>query len=198
MERLVTTSEAAKILNLSLQGVHYRIKSNQLNSIKKNGKVFVYVDESDINKLNSNNLHNENEINSLLILKDEQIELLKTVIKWHKKQYKKELIRLQKSHNELKDVFQSEIKLLQDAFAEMKKIYQQHISYHSKNQIPINKDDELISLKDFILLVKKYSDNNLDIKKTIIDKIKQKDDRFVYDKEKKEIFVHKSYFLDLV
>ena len=41
MERLVTTSEAAQILGLSLQGVHYRIKKEQLKSIKKDGKTFV-------------------------------------------------------------------------------------------------------------------------------------------------------------
>ena len=29
MERLVTTSQAAEILGLSLQGIHYRIKKNQ-------------------------------------------------------------------------------------------------------------------------------------------------------------------------
>ena len=41
MERLVTTSQAAEILGLSLQGIHYRIKKDQLKSIKKDGKTFV-------------------------------------------------------------------------------------------------------------------------------------------------------------
>ena len=40
MERLVTTSQAAEILGLSLQGIHYRIKKNQLKSLKKDGKTF--------------------------------------------------------------------------------------------------------------------------------------------------------------
>ena len=45
MERLVTTSQAAEILGLSLQGIHYRIKKNQLKSIKKDGKTFVYIND---------------------------------------------------------------------------------------------------------------------------------------------------------
>ena len=55
MERLVTTSEAAEILGLSLQGIHYRIKKNQLKSEKKDGKVFVYVEDTKrINKKDEN------------------------------------------------------------------------------------------------------------------------------------------------
>ena len=46
MERLVTTAQAAEILGLSLQGIHYRIKKNQLKSLKKDGKVYVYVDDT--------------------------------------------------------------------------------------------------------------------------------------------------------
>ncbi len=45
MERLVTTSQAAEILGLSLQGIHYRIKKDQLKSIKKDGKTFVYISD---------------------------------------------------------------------------------------------------------------------------------------------------------
>ena len=43
MERLVTTSQAAEILGLSLQGIHYRIKKDQLKSIKKDGKILIYL-----------------------------------------------------------------------------------------------------------------------------------------------------------
>ena len=50
MERLVTTSQAAEILGLSLQGIHYRIKKEQLKSIKKDGKTFVYIND-EINRL---------------------------------------------------------------------------------------------------------------------------------------------------
>ena len=38
-------SQAAEILGLSLQGIHYRIKKEQLKSIKKDGKTFVYINE---------------------------------------------------------------------------------------------------------------------------------------------------------
>ncbi len=191
MERLVTTSEAAKILNLSLQGIHYRIKNNSLKSIKQSGKTYVYIDEKEL-------IHKEeqnSETSSIIKLKDEQIELLKKVIKWHKKQYKKELLRLQNAHNDLKEVMKSEIKLLQDAFFEMRKIYQNQIPTKKLN---VDESDKYIPLKDFIILVKKHGNKNIDIKKMIVDKIKQKDDKFVYNKDKKEIYVHKSYFLDLL
>ena len=55
MQRLVTTSEASEILGISLQGVHYRIKKNQLKSEKKDGKLFVYIDEQTIK--NSSNCY---------------------------------------------------------------------------------------------------------------------------------------------
>ena len=45
---MVTTSEASEILGISLQGIHYRIKRNQLKSEKKDGKIFVYIDEETI------------------------------------------------------------------------------------------------------------------------------------------------------
>jgi len=190
LERLVSTAEAAKILNLSLQGVHYRIKNNQLNFTKKNGKTYVYIKEEDINETAVSNTQD-----SLISVKDEQIKLLRKVVKWHKKQYKQEIIRLQFAHTELKEALQSEIKLLQDAFWEMKKIYQHQISF---NQQKTDDNEELISLKDFILLFKKYSEKDIDVKKIIIQRLKQKDNRFVYDKNKKEIFINKSYFLDLL
>ena len=191
MERLVTTGEAAKILNLSLQGIHYRIKNNSLKSIKQNGKTYVYIDEKEL-------VHKEettSETSTIIKLKDEQIELLKKVIKWHKKQYKKELLRLQNAHNDLKEVMKSEIKLLQDAFFEMRKIYQNQIP---TKKINVDDNDKYIPLKDFIILLKKHGNKNIDIKKMVVDKIKQKDDKFVYNKDKKEIYVHKSYFLDLL
>ena len=45
MERLVTTAQAAELLNISLQGVHYRIKSKKLKSIKQGNKTFVYIED---------------------------------------------------------------------------------------------------------------------------------------------------------
>ena len=45
MERLVTTSQAAEILGISLQGIHYRIKNKKLKSIKEGGKTYVYISQ---------------------------------------------------------------------------------------------------------------------------------------------------------
>ena len=90
MERLVTTSQAAEILGLSLQGIHYRIKKEQLKSIKKDGKTFVYINDDmttfqttqktkvEAPKISTNNT------NAIIEVKNEQIELLKKSIKWMK------------------------------------------------------------------------------------------------------------------
>ena len=48
MKKLVSSSDAAKLLGLSLQGIHYRIKKGQMESMKKDGKTYVYIDESEI------------------------------------------------------------------------------------------------------------------------------------------------------
>ena len=65
LERLVTTTQAAQLLGLSLQGVHYRIKKNQLKSIKKTGKIFVYIDDKLIDELliktNNKNIKHKNQ-----------------------------------------------------------------------------------------------------------------------------------------
>ena len=87
MERLVTTSQAAEILGLSLQGIHYRIKKNQLKSIKKDGKTFVYIND-DIKfedtiqktKVETSKISHDNN-QSIINIKNEQIELLKKSIK---------------------------------------------------------------------------------------------------------------------
>ena len=81
MERLVTTSQAATILNLSLQGIHYRIKNNQLRSIKKDNKTYVYIpkelQEGVYNKKSDNNistLYDTLNIDKLIESKNEQIK----------------------------------------------------------------------------------------------------------------------------
>lgn len=80
MERLVTTSQAAQILGLSLQGVHYRIKNNQLKSIKKSGKTYVYISEHVQDKSNIDEKPVEIiEIREIIKVKDEQISLLKKI-----------------------------------------------------------------------------------------------------------------------
>lgn len=54
MRRLVSSSEAAEILGLSLQGVHYRIKKGQLKSMKKDGKTYVYVEKEQVDEFHNN------------------------------------------------------------------------------------------------------------------------------------------------
>ena len=90
MENLVSSSEAAKILGISVQGIHYRIKQGKLKSEKKDGKILVYMD--DIKKSS----------------KDEQILLLKKSLKLMENQFKDDINRLE-----------NEINLLQLAFNEM-------------------------------------------------------------------------------
>ena len=130
MERLVSTVEAAEILGLSLQGIHYRIKKNQLKSVKQDGKVFVYIDEN-IKQVNSNqNIQNttiQSSFDKLIESKDEQITLLKKSIKWMRRQYISEIERLEKNQKRIIEVFNSEIKLLQSAFNEMRAIYKPQI-----------------------------------------------------------------------
>ena len=89
MERLVTTSQAAEILGLSLQGIHYRIKKEQLKSIKKDGKTFVYIDDKEI-KVEAPQTQTKTEsstskqasfdsIQAVIDVKNEQIDLFEFV-----------------------------------------------------------------------------------------------------------------------
>lgn len=222
MERLVTTSQAAVILGLSVQGIHYRIKKNQLKSIKKSGKTFVYITQemekeasykthqSKVEASNSSIQNDEKSTQAILDVKDEQIVLLKDSMKWMKKQYKSEINRLEKNQKRIIKVFNSEIKLLQSAFNEMRTIY--------KNQPMINQSDktkptkqenkskdketsnstELITLKEFSIIMKKYNKSEKDIKIIIFNAIKNGDERFIYNKKDKTILIIKSDFEDLV
>ncbi len=120
LQRLVTTSEASEILGISLQGIHYRIKRNQLKSEKKDGKLFVYIDEQTIkNSLNETKQNNQEAIFERVIQsKDEQIEILKKSIKWMKNQHFMEIKRLEKNQkNEKKNEFIT----LQDFFIILKR-----------------------------------------------------------------------------
>lgn len=197
MNKLVSTTQAAKILGLSLQGVHYRIKNNKLNSIQKDGKTFVYVDESlesKEEKTNQNFINNKIVENNNLLLKekDKQIKLLKKSIKWMDKQYKSEIHRLEMNQNKIIEVFNSEIKLLQSAFNEMRSIYQ------IENNKTVSNEQELITVKDFFILMKKYGKTNNQIKLIIIDALKSKDSRFIYNKDEKTILILKNKFEDLI
>lgn len=199
MERLVTTAQAAQILGLSLQGVHYRIKKNQLKSIKKAGKTFVYISDQVEDKSEVQVELKEVQVdmvNELVKAKDEQIITLKKSIKWMRKQYVSEIGRLENNQKRIIKVFNREIELLQSAFNEMRSIYKPQI---------INKVDEIIeekqkfiSLQDFTLYLKKHNKNERDIKIIIFKSIQKKDRRFIYNKRDKKLLILNEDFSDLI
>jgi hypothetical protein len=207
LERLVTTSEAAQILGLSLQGVHYRIKKEQLKSIKKDGKTFVYVDdaqkyieqEATTVKVKEQTIKQNYVDNSQAIIdvKNEQIELLKKSMKWMKKQYISEIFRLEKNQKKIIEVFNSEIKLLQSAFNEMRSIYKPQIQQEIKNKTEKESKD-FIMVKDFFILMKRYNKTEQEIKLMIFNGIKTGDRRFVYNKIEKKLLILNSDFIDLI
>lgn len=200
MERLVTTTQAAQVLGLSLQGIHYRIKNNQLKSIKQSGKIFVYITEqmehnspnNTINKKENNN----SDISLIIEVKDEQIALLKKSNKWMKKQYISEINRLERNQKNMMSVLNSEIKLLQSAFNEMRSIYKPQIENLKKSENI--KDVKFISLKDFLFFMKKNNKSQNDIKTIILDAIKENDERFIYNKNDKKLLILDSNFEDLL
>jgi hypothetical protein len=176
LERLVTTSQAAEILGLSLQGVHYRIKKEQLKSVKKDGKTFVYVDDEQNTSHNFSNVKVENSkqnnfdnFQSVIDVKNEQIEILKKSMKWMKKQYISEIFRLEKNQNKIIEVFNSEISLLQSAFNEMRSIYKPQIEQNIKTE---KQSHDLIKVKDFFILMKRYNKTENEIKAMIFNAIK--------------------------
>jgi hypothetical protein len=156
LKKLISSSEAADILGLSLQGIHYRIKKGQLESLKKDGKTYVYIDKDLIQKNTPNNQQTPTQAKSnqtntkqdrnntqqaqpnildqfqqlALKSKDEQIAILKHTIKLIRKQYKSEIGRLDRNHKQTLEVFQSEVELLKSAFSEMKNIYQ--LEHHKR------------------------------------------------------------------
>ena len=202
MERLVTTSQAAEILGLSLQGVHYRIKKEQLKSVKKDGKTFVYVDDEQNTSHNFSNVKVENSkqnnfdnFQSVIDVKNEQIEILKKSMKWMKKQYISEIFRLEKNQNKIIEVFNSEISLLQSAFNEMRSIYKPQIEQNIKTE---KQSHDLIKVKDFFILMKRYNKTENEIKAMIFDAIKSGDKRFIYNKVEKKLLILDDDFRDLI
>lgn len=208
MERLVTTSEAAQILGLSLQGVHYRIKKEQLKSVKKDGKTFVFVDDAQVHieqeatttkvkeptSIKQNYTDNSQ---AIIDVKNEQIELLKKSMKWMKKQYISEIFRLEKNQKKIIEVFNSEIKLLQSAFNEMRSIYKPQIQQEIKNKTEKESKD-FIMVKDFFILMKRYNKTEQEIKLMIFNGIKTGDRRFIYNKVEKKLLILNSDFIDLI
>lgn len=201
MERLVTTSEAAQLLGLSLQGVHYRIKSGQLKSLKQGGKTFVYVteffqqDAKEASKNESNDIR-DNQINerieTIVKSKDEQISLLKQSMGFIKEQYQNEIRRLEKNQKRIIKVFNSEIKLLQSAFNEMRSIY--------KPQLTSSGDSSLrfIPMNEFFLFLKQNKKSDDEIKMVILSCIKRKDPRFIYNKKTKKVLIVNTDYSDLI
>jgi hypothetical protein len=204
LERLVTTTQAAQILGLSLQGVHYRIKNNQLKSIKKSGKTYVYISEhvedksSDV-KVEVTEVQNGNK--ELIKAKDEQIELLKSSIKWMKKQYISEIKRLEKNQKRIIGVFNREIELLQSAFNEMRSVYKPQLEIkkeQSNNNHNIDEKDRFIPIQELTLYFKRNHKSDKDIKLIILKAIKDRDPRFIYNKKEKKLLILNEDFSDLL
>lgn len=196
LEKLVSSSEAAKILGLSLQGVHYRIRQGKLKSKKTDGKIFVYLDNTIIkNKQTSKNTDNTD---TVIAIKNEQIIFLKKSLKWVKNQYKSEIQRLEKNQDKMTEVFQSEISLLQVAFNEMRNIYKLD---HKQNKQEDTKDNiafNMMDIKDFFIYMKQNHKSDMEIKSMILERIKQGDKRFIFNKQTKEVMIYKSDFIDLI
>lgn len=205
MERLVSTSEAAQILGLSLQGVHYRIKNGQLKSLKQGGKTFVYVTEffQNQNKNEQESKQSQQETNKeffnesikqIILGKDEQISLLKESINFIKDQYQNEVKRLEKNQKRVIRVFNSEIELLQSAFNEMRSIYKPKIQAPKPQQ----NGKKFISMNDFFLFLKQENKSDDEIKILILNAIKQKDSRFIYNKKSKKVLILNEDYSDLI
>ncbi len=193
MERLVTSSQAAQILGLSLQGIHYRIKNNQLKSLKRNGKIYVYISDYLQEQTKKDDVKTV-DVNKIIEVKDEQISLLKESISWMKNQYQDEINRIEKNQKRIIKVFNNEVKLLQSAFNEMRSIYQ----IEQKENKSENFDFEFMSVKDFFIFMKKHKKNDIQIKHLILNRIKNKDKRFIFDKNSKELKIFNCDYSDLL
>ena len=198
MERLVSTAEAAEILGLSLQGIHYRIKKNQLKSVKQDGKVFVYITDEkpqfNTNQITQNTINIQSSFDKILESKDEQISLLKKSIKWMRRQYISEIERLEKNQKRIIEVFNSEIKLLQSAFNEMRAIYKPQI----EDKKECEKSSEFITIKEFFAILKRANKSEIEIKCIIFNAIKKGDKRFIYNKIDKKLLILNDSFEDLI
>lgn len=199
MLTLLSTNEAASKLGISVQGVHYRIKTKKLKSIVKDGKTFVYVELDDTPQENpqpKNELHQE-----LIKVKDEQISLLKRAIRWMGFQHKQEIERMEQTNNKLIDVFKSEVELLQRAYNEMQTLYrtQSIISYKNQEKTPPQKQpSSTISIEEFFLLMKRKGKNTKEIKQILFNSIKYGDKRFDYSPFNKKITIANDDFKDIL
>jgi hypothetical protein len=200
LKKLISSGEAAKVLGISLQGVHYRIKKGQLKSVKEDGKIFVYVDSSllEIKPATKNIAIESTSLQEIALkAKDDQILMMKKTIKFMKKQYTSEIARLDNNQNKILEIFQSEVDLLKSAFHEMKNVYQVE---HRAPKVEESQQIGLpfMDLKDFFVFMRSYNKNDHQIKSIILEKIKHGDKRFIYNKLTKEVIIFKSDFLDLI
>ena len=224
MKRLVTSSEAAAILGLSLQGIHYRIKKGQLESVKKDGKTYVYVDNSTQKNqhttpsqpavtpqpLQTPQTSSIDTVKEIVKAKDEQISTLKKSIKFLKRQYLGEIHRLEKNQDKILKVFQSEVDLLKSAFREMQNIYKienkgkkekEEIKkeiFEPQNSYNDHTNLQFMNIKDFYKFMKQYNKTDHEIKQMILNRVREGDKRFIYNKNLKEVIITKSDFLDLI
>lgn len=210
MLTLLSTNEAALKLGISVQGVHYRIKTNKLKSIVKDGKTFVYVD---IEEPKENNKQASVDANGEIIkVKDEQIGLLKRAIRWMGFQHKQEIERMEQTHNKLIDVFKSEVELLQRAYNEMQTLYKNQNTIESKQPIKTNYNthytttkntndsspSKTLTLNEFLIFMRNKGKSNNQIKQILYDTIKSGDSRFNYNPLKKTIVITNDTFEDLL
>ena len=199
MLTLLSTHDAAKKLGISVQGVHYRIKTNKLQSIQKDGKTFVYVtiDEEAKSEQKEESPRKEHPyMDQLLRSKDEQITLLKRALRWMGFQHKREIDRLQENHNKIINVFQSEVDLLQKAYNEMQNLYKskQFVTFKEEKKEKL----DTISVQDFFFYMKKNNKTNAQIKQILIRAIRNNDERFIFDAKEQKITIYKSNFKDLL
>lgn len=199
MERLVSTAQACELLNLSLQGVHYRIKKGLLKSIKQDGKVYVYIDEDSQKSPKTTHIDFQSELRDfyhqeIVKLKDDEIELLKNTIDWLKEKYELEIERLEKSQKQINQVFNDQISLLQKAFNEMREIYKLP---QKETENKAKAEPQLLTVKEFFVKMRKIGKSDIEIKQILIDRIKNGDTRFIYDKFSKIINIVDSDFFDL-
>ena len=194
MERLVSTSQAAQILGLSLQGIHYRIKNNQLKSLKRSGKTYVYISDY-LQEQTQEKDNKSDDTNRVIEVKDEQIELLKESVSWMREQHQDEIKRIEKNQKRIIKVFNSEIKLLQSAFNEMRSIYK---SENKRLSTQPSSEFKFMSVSDFFILMKKYNKTDRQIKVIILNRIKNKDNRFIFKKDTKELLIYDCDYKDLL
>lgn len=188
---LVSTSQAATTLGISLQGVHYRIKKGLLKSKKQDGKTFVYLDKNAYK--NDNTQLNTSSYEEIVKSKDEQINLLNNTILFMKEQYTSEIQRLSDTQDKMMDVFKSEIELLKQAYNEMNNLHK------LSDKRSLNSSyKELMSLKEFFSYMRKHNKSNNQIKTMIFTAIENKDKRFIFNKQSKQIHIYKSDFSDLI